>query len=149
MTFNIWTFLFEGSTSSVLAFVLHRLLYRPLQQGHRPAPAGQRPRPDRGDKAGARGGGALQAATQRSWPRPEENARTLLRKAAEQAEAERGEADSPKPDASVAGGRASRSDAAVGARADRPFEALRERPDPFRGRAGRTRILGQAVDAAR
>ena len=32
MTFNIWTFLFEMVNFVVLAYVLHRLLYRPLQK---------------------------------------------------------------------------------------------------------------------
>src|SRR5450759_3028539 len=32
MTFNLWTFLFEVLNFLVLAFVLHRLLYRPLHQ---------------------------------------------------------------------------------------------------------------------
>src|SRR5690242_17559512 len=31
MTFNIWTFLFQVLNFVVLAYVLHRLLYRPLQ----------------------------------------------------------------------------------------------------------------------
>jgi len=30
MTFNVWTFLFEAINFVVLAYVLHRLLYRPL-----------------------------------------------------------------------------------------------------------------------
>ena len=33
MTFNFWTFLFEIINFLVLAYVLHRLLYRPLRQG--------------------------------------------------------------------------------------------------------------------
>jgi len=32
MTFNFWTFLFEAVNFVVLAYVLHRLLYRPLRQ---------------------------------------------------------------------------------------------------------------------
>jgi F-type H+-transporting ATPase subunit b len=32
MTFNVWTFLFETLNFLVLAYVLHRLLYRPLRQ---------------------------------------------------------------------------------------------------------------------
>jgi F-type H+-transporting ATPase subunit b len=32
MTFNLWTFLFEAVNFVVLAYVLHRLLYRPLHQ---------------------------------------------------------------------------------------------------------------------
>ena len=32
MTFNWWTFLFEALNFVVLAYVLHRLLYRPLRE---------------------------------------------------------------------------------------------------------------------
>src|SRR6185369_16713189 len=32
VTFNVWTFLFEVLNFLVLAFVLHRLLYRPLRE---------------------------------------------------------------------------------------------------------------------
>ena len=58
MTFNLWTFLFEVFNFVVLAYVLHRLLYRPLARGDRRTRArrtnGRRPRPTRpGEEAAA------------------------------------------------------------------------------------------------
>ena len=37
MTFNGWTFLFQVLNFVVLAYALHRLLYRPLREAIEPA----------------------------------------------------------------------------------------------------------------
>jgi F-type H+-transporting ATPase subunit b len=88
MTFNVWTFLFEVINFVVLAYILHRLLYRPL----RAAIERRREQVERA-QADADQARAAAAATQQELQAKvadiESDRQTLLRQARETAEAER------------------------------------------------------------
>lgn len=88
MTFNVWTFLFEVLNFLVLAFVLYRLLYRPLREAiDRRKADDERARTEaeiaRKEADAARSQLAAQLAN------VDRERLEVLRKAAEQAEAER------------------------------------------------------------
>jgi F-type H+-transporting ATPase subunit b len=88
MTFNVWTFLFEVLNFLVLAFVLHRLLYRPLREAvERRQQAAAREREEAA--AAHREAEALQQRWQRQLAEQEHERQQLLHEAHEQAEAER------------------------------------------------------------
>jgi F-type H+-transporting ATPase subunit b len=88
MTFNVWTFLFEVLNFLVLAFVLHRLLYRPLREAvERRQQAVARER-EEAARAGREAVG-LQQRLQEQLAEQEQERQKLLRQAHEQAEADR------------------------------------------------------------
>jgi F-type H+-transporting ATPase subunit b len=88
MTFNLWTFLFEVINFVVLAYVLHRLLYRPLRQAldeRREAYARMQAEAQKAGQDAA----ALQAKLQVQQTELEQQRQQVAHKAYEQAEAER------------------------------------------------------------
>jgi len=88
MTFNLWTFLFEILNFLVLAFVLHRLLYRPLREAvARRQEATARARTE-ADKARQEAQDLEHQLQERLAQQDREREKTL-RTAHEQAEAER------------------------------------------------------------
>jgi F-type H+-transporting ATPase subunit b len=88
VTFNLWTFLFEVLNFLVLAFVLHRLLYRPLR-------AAIDKRKEENEQAKAEAEAARKEADSAreqlaaKLAQADKDRQELLRKAAEQAEAEK------------------------------------------------------------
>jgi F-type H+-transporting ATPase subunit b len=88
MTFNVWTFLFEVLNFLVLAFVLQRLLYRPLREAvERRQQAAAR---EREEAASARQEAAgLQQRLRERLAEQEQERQQLLRQAHEQAAADR------------------------------------------------------------
>src|SRR5262249_32360016 len=88
MTFNVWTFLFEVLNFLVLAFVLHRLLYRPLREAverRQQAVAREREEAARASQEAA----GLQQRLQEQLAEQEQERQLRLRQAHEQAEADR------------------------------------------------------------
>ncbi len=68
MTFNIWTFLFEVVNFVVLAYILHRLLYRPLREAidrRRAEIAQTQAEAEQARAEAERQGGAIR---RRNWP---------------------------------------------------------------------------------
>lgn len=88
MTFNVWTFLFEVLNFLVLAFVLHRLLYRPLCAAIDKRKAeNDRARTDA--ETARQEADAVRQQLQEKLAETDRERQDLLRKAAEQAEAEK------------------------------------------------------------
>jgi F-type H+-transporting ATPase subunit b len=88
MTFNLWTFLFEVLNFLVLAFVLHRLLYRPLHQAIDARRAGiEQAQADA--EAARKQANDLQADLKNQVAALDEQRRQVLAEAHGQAEAER------------------------------------------------------------
>lgn len=88
MTFNVWTFLFEVLNFLVLAFVLHRLLYRPLREAiERRKAENERARAEA--EAARKEADAVKEQLAAKLAAADRERAEVLRKAAEQAEAER------------------------------------------------------------
>lgn len=88
MTFNWWTFLFEALNFVVLAYVLHRLLYRPLREAidkRREANA----RAQAEAETARQEAESLQKRLREQLAGAEQQGQELIRKAHEQAEVER------------------------------------------------------------
>lgn len=88
MTFNVWTFLFEIINFLVLAYVLHRLLYRPLRTAIEQRQAAQTAAFAEAEAA-RRQTTDMQAQLQSQSAELDVQRQTALREAREQAEAER------------------------------------------------------------
>jgi F-type H+-transporting ATPase subunit b len=87
VTFNVWTFLFEVLNFLVLAFVLHRLLYRPLRQAIDKRKA-ENERAKAEAEAARKEADAARMQLAAKLAEADKDRQQLLRKAAEQAEAE-------------------------------------------------------------
>ena len=88
MTFNVWTFLFEILNFLVLAFVLHRLLYRPLREAIDKRKAeNERARTEA--EAARKEADAVKQQLAAKLAETDRERQDVLRKAAEQAEAEK------------------------------------------------------------
>jgi F-type H+-transporting ATPase subunit b len=88
MTFNIWTFVFEVLNFLVLAFVLHRLLYRPLREAIDRRRAALAQAQTQADKARL-DAVALQQQLEQRLADIDRERQELLRKSHEQAETDR------------------------------------------------------------
>jgi F-type H+-transporting ATPase subunit b len=88
VTFNVWTFLFEILNFVVLAFVLHRLLYRPLREAiERRQAENEKARTDA--EAARKEADAARQQLAARLADADRDRQEVLRKAAEQAEAEK------------------------------------------------------------
>ncbi len=88
MTFNVWTFLFEILNFLVLAFLLHRLLYRPLHEAIEKRKAeNEKARTDA--DAARKEVDTTKEQLAANLAETDRERQTVLRKAAEQAEAEK------------------------------------------------------------
>ena len=88
MTFNVWTFLFEVLNFLVLAFVLHRLLYRPLRDAiERRKAENERAKTDA--EAARKAAETLKEQLAAKVAESDRERTEVLKKAAEQAEAEK------------------------------------------------------------
>jgi F-type H+-transporting ATPase subunit b len=88
MTFNLWTFLFEAVNFVVLAYILHRLLYRPLRQAvdaRRQAATRAQTEADAARQEAA----AVRLKLQTQLTEVEQQRQELIHQAREQAEMER------------------------------------------------------------
>jgi F-type H+-transporting ATPase subunit b len=88
MTFSWWTFLFESLNFVVLAYVLHRLLYRPLREAIEKRRAANARAQDMAEKA-RHEAEALQQQLQEQLAGAERQRQELVHQAREQAESER------------------------------------------------------------
>ncbi|HLH28212.1 MAG TPA: F0F1 ATP synthase subunit delta [Acidimicrobiales bacterium] len=88
MTFNVWTFLFEVLNFLVLAFVLHRILYRPLREAIDKRKAENERARTEAEAARKEADAAREQLAAKSAGADRER-QQLLRKAAEEAEAEK------------------------------------------------------------
>jgi F-type H+-transporting ATPase subunit b len=88
VTFNVWTFLFEVLNFLVLAFVLHRLLYRPLREAIDERRAETERAKAEAEQAGKEAD-AARAQLAAKLAEADHDRLELLRKAVEQADAER------------------------------------------------------------
>jgi len=88
MTFNLWTFLFEVLNFLVLAYVLHRLLYRPLRAAVEKRQQETARARTEADKARQEAEELLQQVQERQ-ARQEQERQKLLREAHQLAEADR------------------------------------------------------------
>lgn len=88
MTFNVWTFLFEVLNFLVLAFVLHRLLYKPLREAIDARQAANARARTEAEAARADADAAKQQLAARLADTDRER-QAVLREAAERAEAEK------------------------------------------------------------
>ncbi len=88
MTFNVWTFLFEVLNFLVLAFVLYRLLYRPLREAIEKRKAdNERARTEA--EAARQEANAAKEQLAAKLAEADKDRQALLRKAVEQAEVEK------------------------------------------------------------
>jgi F-type H+-transporting ATPase subunit b len=88
MTFNVWTFLLQAINFAVLAYVLHRLLYRPLREAiERRQAAHEKARRD-ADQA-RQEALSLRGKLEAELAATEQQRQEAVRKAVEEAEAER------------------------------------------------------------
>jgi F-type H+-transporting ATPase subunit b len=88
MTFSWWTFLFEALNFVVLAYVLHRLLYRPLREAIEKRRAANDRAQEVAEKA-RHEAEALQQRLQEEFAGAERQRQELIHQAREQAESER------------------------------------------------------------
>ncbi len=133
MTFNVWTFLFEVLNFLVLAYLLHRLLYRPLHDAI-DARRAEANRARAEAEQAHREAVALQERLQREQAEQQRQQQELIRASREQADAERRRI-------------LAEAEQAVRTRQEEVRQALEcEREDALQ--ALRTEVVRQAVDAA-
>jgi F-type H+-transporting ATPase subunit b len=134
MTFNVWTFLFEILNFVVLAYVLHRLLYKPLRQAiDQRREAATRAQAE-ADKAREQAG-ALEREYQVKLAELEQQRQEAVHQAVEQARAERQRL-------------LATTEQVVQQRQEEVRQALeRERTEAFRALRGE--VIGQAVALTR
>lgn len=133
MTFNVWTFLFEVLNFVVLAYVLHRLLYRPLHEAIDARRTAARKLQEDADKM-RQEALALEEKLRHEQAEQERKQQDLIRSGREMAEAERQRllADAEQ---------------AVHARQEEVRQALaREREEALQ--ALHSEVIRQAIDAA-